>query len=243
MPFAAWRLSRCLSGCWPAAAQTQTRAASEPPPKADAGTTVQAKCIDENDHYVRSGKQPLFVIELANLCEQRMKCRVFAYVTSAKGAAQGRGTIVLAPKSQGAAAKNVLHDEGQDDRRQFAVDARVPGVLRRGRGEIAAPRRARHDGGMAADPERWPELPYAAWADTAATLQLWTQMVGKIRLALTPWLNHSWHVALYVTARGLTTSPIPMTARSLPDRFRLHRSRAVAAHQRRPFPPGDAASR
>ena len=57
--------------------------------------------------------------------------------------------------------------------------------------------------------QRWPELPYAAWADTAATLQLWTQVIGKIRLARTPWLNHSWHVALYVTARGLTTSPIP----------------------------------
>jgi hypothetical protein len=68
---------------------------------------------------------------------------------------------------------------------------------------------------MAADPERWPELPYAAWADTAATLQLWTQIVGKIRLALTPWLNHSWHVALYVSARGLTTSPMPYGARSL----------------------------
>ena len=57
--------------------------------------------------------------------------------------------------------------------------------------------------------ERWPELPYAAWKDTRATLHLWTQMVGKVRLALTPWLNHSWHVTLYVTARGLTTSPIP----------------------------------
>jgi Family of unknown function (DUF5996) len=57
--------------------------------------------------------------------------------------------------------------------------------------------------------ERWPALPYAAWKDTAATLQLWTQVVGKVRLALTPWLNHSWHVALYVTARGLSTSPIP----------------------------------
>src|ERR1019366_1622272 len=102
-----------------------------------------------------------------------------------------------------------------DDRRQFAVDARVPGVLRRGRGEIAAPRRGRHDAGMAADPDRWPELPYAAWADTAATLQLWTQIVGKIRLALTPWLNHSWHVALYVGARGLTTSLMPYGARSL----------------------------
>src|SRR5664280_1081680 len=67
---------------------------------------------------------------------------------------------------------------------------------------------------MAANPDRWPELPYAAWADTAATLQLWTQVVGKIRLARTPWLNHSWHVALYVTARGLTTGPIPDGARS-----------------------------
>jgi hypothetical protein len=57
--------------------------------------------------------------------------------------------------------------------------------------------------------ERWPELSYAAWKDTRDTLQLWTQVVGKIRLALTPWLNHSWHVVFYVTARGLTTSPIP----------------------------------
>jgi len=56
---------------------------------------------------------------------------------------------------------------------------------------------------------RWPELSYAAWKDTRDTLHLWTQVVGKVRLALTPWLNHSWHVALYVTTRGLTTSPIP----------------------------------
>ena len=67
---------------------------------------------------------------------------------------------------------------------------------------------------MASNAERWPELPYAAWKDTRDTLQLWTQIVGKIRLALTPWLNHSWHVTLYVTARGLTTSPIPYAARS-----------------------------
>ena len=59
------------------------------------------------------------------------------------------------------------------------------------------------------DSERWPALPYAAWQDTAATLHLWTQVVGKVRLARAPWLNHSWHVALYVTARGLSTSPIP----------------------------------
>jgi hypothetical protein len=55
----------------------------------------------------------------------------------------------------------------------------------------------------------WPELPYAEWHETAATLQLWTQVVGKIRLALTPWINHGWHVPLYVTARGLGTSAIP----------------------------------
>ncbi|WP_454632304.1 DUF5996 family protein [Bradyrhizobium cenepequi] len=55
----------------------------------------------------------------------------------------------------------------------------------------------------------WPELPTAAWRDTCATLHLWTQIVGKVRLAKSPWLNHSWHVALYVAARGLTTSPIP----------------------------------
>jgi hypothetical protein len=55
----------------------------------------------------------------------------------------------------------------------------------------------------------WPELPTAAWRDTCATLQLWTQIVGKIRLTKSPWLNHSWHVTLYVTPRGLTTSPVP----------------------------------
>lgn len=56
----------------------------------------------------------------------------------------------------------------------------------------------------------WPELSYPAWRETAATLQLWTQVVGKIRLSLTPWLNHGWHVPLYVSTRGLTTSPMPV---------------------------------
>src|SRR4026207_183360 len=60
----------------------------------------------------------------------------------------------------------------------------------------------------------WPNLPYVAWKDTYATLHLWTQIVGKIRLAQTPWLNHSWHVVLYVSARGLTTSPIPFGDRT-----------------------------
>ncbi|MGH8713489.1 MAG: DUF5996 family protein [Casimicrobiaceae bacterium] len=54
----------------------------------------------------------------------------------------------------------------------------------------------------------WPSLPFPEWQQTCATLHLWTQIVGKIRLVQTPWLNHSWHVAYYVTARGLTTSPI-----------------------------------
>jgi hypothetical protein len=56
----------------------------------------------------------------------------------------------------------------------------------------------------------WPALPYAALKDTCETLQLYSQIVGKIRLARTPWLNHSWHVPLYVTARGLTSSLIPL---------------------------------
>ncbi len=60
----------------------------------------------------------------------------------------------------------------------------------------------------------WPELPTAAWRETYATLHLWTQIIGKIRLVRSPWLNHSWHVALYVTARGLTTSPIPDGSRT-----------------------------
>src|SRR3981189_2905021 len=60
----------------------------------------------------------------------------------------------------------------------------------------------------------WPELPTAAWRETYATLHLWTQIVGKVRLGREPWLNHSWHVTLYVTGRGLTTSPIPDGART-----------------------------
>jgi hypothetical protein len=61
----------------------------------------------------------------------------------------------------------------------------------------------------------WPALPFAEWKATCKTLHMWTQIVGKIRLALTPWINHSWHVTLYVTARGLTTSPIYVGSRAL----------------------------
>ncbi|MGC1358025.1 MAG: DUF5996 family protein [Xanthobacteraceae bacterium] len=61
----------------------------------------------------------------------------------------------------------------------------------------------------------WPELPLASWRDTNAALHLWTQIVGKVRFELTPWLNHSWSVALYVTPRGLGTGPIPLAGRDL----------------------------
>lgn len=62
--------------------------------------------------------------------------------------------------------------------------------------------------------DAWPALPYAEWRATSETLHLWTQIVGKIRLATTPWQNHSWHIGLYLTTRGLTTSPMPDGART-----------------------------
>ena len=62
--------------------------------------------------------------------------------------------------------------------------------------------------------QQWPQLPLASWQDTYATLHLWTQIVGKIRMSLSAWCNHSWHVTLYVTPRGLSTSTIPHGARS-----------------------------
>jgi hypothetical protein len=65
----------------------------------------------------------------------------------------------------------------------------------------------------------WPELPLAMWRDSYATLHRWSQIIGKVRLARSPWLNHSWHVTLYVTARGLTTSPIPDGGRNFEIEF------------------------
>lgn len=66
---------------------------------------------------------------------------------------------------------------------------------------------------VTASQEAWPDLPFEAWQDTCATLHMWTQIVGKIRLAQAPKVNHWWEVALYVTSRGLTTSPMPHGAR------------------------------
>ena len=65
----------------------------------------------------------------------------------------------------------------------------------------------------------WPALPYSAWRDTATTLHLWCQIVGKIRLSEAPWINHSWHVPLYVSVRGLSTSLIPLGSRSFEFEF------------------------
>jgi hypothetical protein len=64
-------------------------------------------------------------------------------------------------------------------------------------------------GAQSAEQGAWPELPLAAWQDTYATLHMWTQIVGKVRMALSPLINHWWEVPLYVNARGLTTSAIP----------------------------------
>ena len=61
----------------------------------------------------------------------------------------------------------------------------------------------------------WPSLEYSEWGDTAQTLHLWTQIVGKVRLALSPWLNHSWHVTLYPSARGFTTGPMFLEDKTL----------------------------
>jgi len=88
----------------------------------------------------------------------------------------------------------------------------------------------------------WPELSYAHWCETAATLQLWTQIVGKVRLTLTPWLNHGWQVPLYVTARGLGTSPMPAGDEILEIEFDFVDQRLVVrssrgAKQRLPLEP------
>jgi hypothetical protein len=65
----------------------------------------------------------------------------------------------------------------------------------------------------------WPALPLAEWKDTYATLHMWTQVVGKIRLALSPPINHFWGIAFYVTARGLTTSPMPYSKGTIEINF------------------------
>jgi Family of unknown function (DUF5996) len=77
--------------------------------------------------------------------------------------------------------------------------------------------------------EMWPSLPYAAWRDTCATLHLWTQIVGKIRLAHAAPVNHWWHVPLYLSCRGLTTSPIPQNGRFFAIEFDFSAHRLTIA--------------
>jgi len=85
--------------------------------------------------------------------------------------------------------------------------------------------RGMHPAGQSSDEskndasERWPALPYAEWRETCQTLHLWTQIVGKVRLALSPPLNHGWATTLYVTPRGLTTLSIPNGTRAFEVAF------------------------
>jgi hypothetical protein len=67
----------------------------------------------------------------------------------------------------------------------------------------------------------WPALPLDGWRDTSETFHLWTQIIGKVRVAQTPWINHTWNSTLYVTSRGLTTSPIPHGTRTFEIEFDL----------------------
>src|SRR5688572_8188356 len=75
------------------------------------------------------------------------------------------------------------------------------------------------DMGGGAAPATWPDLASSPWADTRDTVHMWTQIVGKVRLALEPMVNHWWQVPLYVSARGLTTSLMPAGDRGLEIEF------------------------
>src|SRR5579862_5585826 len=86
----------------------------------------------------------------------------------------------------------------------------------RKRGATSRARVAERGPGGASSPARaevWPDLPLGGWQETYATLHLWTQIVGKVRLALSPPLNHWWGTTLYVSPRGLTTSSMPYGTR------------------------------
>ena len=85
---------------------------------------------------------------------------------------------------------------------------------------------------MQAEREEWPDLSYPAWRETLASLHLWTQIVGKVRLSLTPWVNHSWQVPLYVSARGLTTSTMPIARELLELEFDFVSQRLVGRSSR-----------
>ena len=79
----------------------------------------------------------------------------------------------------------------------------------------------------------WPELKFSEWQDTLATLHMWTQVVGKIRLEQTPLVNHWWNVPLYVSARGLTTSAMPYDDRIFEIEFDFIDHKLLDRMQRR----------
>jgi hypothetical protein len=106
-----------------------------------------------------------------------------------KPAARERATVLGTGGTLNAAAKSVTSDE--QALRCFA--RRLPA-------DHAA------DDRQPAMADMWPDIPFDPWKDSCATVHLWTQIVGKYRLAHAPWLNHSWHATFYVTARGVTTS-------------------------------------
>ena len=99
--------------------------------------------------------------------------------------------------------------------------------------------------GEAVHDDVWPALPMAEWQATRDTLQLWTQIVGKVRMVRTPMMSHWWNVPLYVTARGLSTSMIPAGGRGFQIDFdfidppsRHHHQRRCAAHDATRGPTG-----
>ena len=93
------------AGLSAASAQVVAIPGQELPPVPDRGTTSQLNCVDENGSYKTVGKNQFYVQTLENKCEARLKCAVFVYQLNARGPTQGRSTLILGPKSAGAAAK------------------------------------------------------------------------------------------------------------------------------------------
>ncbi len=93
------------------------------------------------------------------------------------------------------------------------------------------------------DPEAWPPLPYEAWKDTLDTLHMWTQIVGKVKLELSPFLNEFWQVAFQLTARGMTTGLIPYRERAFEVDFDFvhHNLQILTDDDRAKTPAADAA--
>ena len=88
------------------------------------------------------------------------------------------------------------------------------------------------------DKDRWPPLPLHEWQDTYRTLHMWTQIVGKVRMALSPPLNHWWHVTLYVNSRGLTTGPVPYPPGIFEIQFDFQRHEVQVSTSEGPSPLG-----